>query len=72
MLASGCVYNLNAPLPPVVRDLTITGSNDTIRRNSGNYTIFRVFSANLTLNRLNVTNGNGVGTARARWSTRAA
>ena len=69
VLVSGCVYRLTAPLPTITRNLTINGSNDTITRFSGNYTILTNNGANVSLNNLRIT--NAFHTALLTWPARS-
>jgi predicted outer membrane repeat protein len=59
VLKSGCVYSTHSPLSNVVRNLTIVGSNDTIRL-TGAGTILNT-TANLSLSKLTLTGGDGSG-----------
>ncbi|MFC9499434.1 hypothetical protein [Streptomyces sp. NPDC056982] len=61
VLARGCTYSLNTPLPPIQTTITIVGRNTTITRNAmaGPFGILSVASTgNLTLTNTTITGGN--------------
>ncbi len=61
-LAPGCVYSLTQSLPPVRRDLIITGNRATLERSSApatpEFTILRADAGALTVSALNFRNGH--------------
>jgi predicted outer membrane repeat protein len=59
VLQSGCTYSLTSALPTVTRNLTIVGSNDTIRRVGGTFTVLTNNDANLTITNLTIAGANG-------------
>jgi predicted outer membrane repeat protein len=62
VLKPGCVYVTNNPLHDITRNLTIVGSNDTIRF-TGVGTILHILNgATVSISQLTFTGGDGVGT----------
>lgn len=61
VLKSGCVYVTANALSNVTRNLTIVGSNDTIRETGTNKTILHVVNVNLSVSNLTFTGGDGLG-----------
>jgi predicted outer membrane repeat protein len=59
VLHNGCTYFITSALPDVDNNLTIEGSNDTIYRVSGTYTMLTNEGVNLTINQLTMANANG-------------